>query len=185
MQSVIKLNDLTEVLDESTFRKQYPNRSFPSPLTPGDITEFGYGMYEYNEKPAPAWNQKVVELTPEQDGSGVYQQRWQLEDLTGPELEGALYNEQTRIKDEIVAREQYQQDAFAKTRGYDDIKSASDYAGCAVPKFDAEGTYCKNARALRWAKLYEIMDEVLAGTRPMPQSHSEIDSELPPLIWPV
>lgn len=89
-----------------------------------------------------------------------------------------------RIKAEIVSATQERLDAFARGRGYDDIKSASDYAGCSVPKFDTEGTYCRNARAETWAALYTMLDEVQAGTRPMPSGYVDIESELPTLAWP-
>lgn len=88
------------------------------------------------------------------------------------------------IQAEIVAATQDRLDAFARTRHYDDIKSASDYAGCTVPKFDTEGTYCRNVRAETWAKLYEMLAEVQAGTRPMPSGFADVEPELPALVWP-
>jgi hypothetical protein len=94
----------------------------------------------------------------------------------------AAKNEQ--IKQGIISAAQARLDAFAQTRHYDDIKSASDYAGCSVPKFDIEGTYCRDARALTWARLYELLAEVEAGTRPMPTGFADIENELPPLVWP-
>lgn len=183
MQHLIHLG--TQALIESDeFRKLNPNVSLPHPLTPEVIVEYCYGLYQQTEKPAPAWNQKVLGATPVADVNGVYQQTWEVVDLTGDELGAAQYMEAQRVKDEIVAREQYQQDTFAKSKGYDDIKSATGYAGCDFPKFDIEGTYCKNVRSRRWARLYEIMGEVVAGVRPMPATHAEIDGELPPMIWP-
>ena len=88
------------------------------------------------------------------------------------------------IQAEIVAATQARLDAFARTRHYDDIKSASDYAGCSVPKFDIEGTYCRNIRALTWDALYTMLAEVEAGTRPMPSGFADVESELPALVWP-
>ena len=89
-----------------------------------------------------------------------------------------------QIQAEVVAATQARLDAFARTRHYDDIKSASDYAGCSVPRFDVEGTYCRDARAETWAALYTMLDEVQAGTRPMPTGFADIEAELPPLVWP-
>lgn len=89
-----------------------------------------------------------------------------------------------QIKREVIEATQARLDAFASTRGYDDIKSASTYAGCAVPKFDVEGTYCRDARAQTWAELYKLLDEVEAGTRPLPNGFAEIEPLLPELIWP-
>jgi hypothetical protein len=88
------------------------------------------------------------------------------------------------IQAEIVVATQNRLDAFARTRHYDDIKSASDYAGCSVQRFAVEGAYCRDARAETWAALYDMLDEVQAGTRPMPTGFADIEAELPPLVWP-
>jgi hypothetical protein len=37
---------------------------------------------------------------------------------------------------------------------------------------------------LTWARLYELLAEVQAGTRPMPTGFADIEPELPPLVWP-
>ena len=74
-------------------------------------------------------------------------------------------------------------DDFAKTRNYDGIMSAATYATSAVPKFRMEGQYAVAARDAVWAKGYELMDAVLAGTRPMPDLE-EVLAELPALEWP-
>ena len=54
-------------------------------------------------------------------------------------------------------------DAFARTRNYDDILSAATYA--------------------TWAKCYEILAAVEAGSRSMP-TLEELVFELPVLVWP-
>lgn len=74
-------------------------------------------------------------------------------------------------------------DEFARTRGYDSILSAATYAASTVPGFAAEGQYCIGARDAAWAKYYEILAAVEAGTRPMP-TLDEIFTELPTLVWP-
>ena len=75
-------------------------------------------------------------------------------------------------------------DDFAKTRSYDGILSLATYATSIVPKFQTEGQYGVTARDATWAKLYEVMAEVEAGTRPMPAGYSDIEGELPELSWP-
>ena len=74
-------------------------------------------------------------------------------------------------------------DDFARTRNYDGILSAATYATSTVGKFRAEGQYAVEARDATWSKGYAIMDDVLAGARPMP-SLAEVLDELPPLAWP-
>jgi hypothetical protein len=75
-------------------------------------------------------------------------------------------------------------DDFAKTRNYDNILSACTYATSSVPKFAAEGQYCVDARDATWAAAYALMDEVLAGQRPIPESIADLEPGLPVLAWP-
>lgn len=74
-------------------------------------------------------------------------------------------------------------DTFARTRNYDGILSAATYATSQVAKFNAEGQYAVEARDATWAKCYEILAAVEAGTRPMP-TLDELLAELPVLTWP-
>lgn len=111
-------------------------------------------------------------------------------EATAAQQQAAWIAQKTQERDaalqaSIVQATQDRLDAFARTRHYDDIKSASDYAGCSVPKFDVEGTYCRDARALTWDALYRILGEVQAGTRPVPTGFADIEPDLPPLVWPV
>jgi hypothetical protein len=104
---------------------------------------------------------------------------WSAEEIAQAQAEQAA-----RLQAGIVQATQDRLDAFARTRQYDDIKSASGYAGCSVPKFDIEGTYCRDARAETWEALYDMLAEVQAGTRPMPAGFADVEPELPPLVWP-
>lgn len=75
-------------------------------------------------------------------------------------------------------------DGFAQTRRYDDIKSACTYATDPDPQFAAEGQACVNLRSATWRTAYEVLDEVQAGSRPMPSSLADIEADLPKLEWP-
>lgn len=88
------------------------------------------------------------------------------------------------LVESIVNSTQARLDTFARTRNYDGILSACTYVSSPVPKFQAEGQYCVQARDTTWATLYQILAEVEAGTRPAPTSFSDIESLLPPLAWP-
>lgn len=88
------------------------------------------------------------------------------------------------LQAEIVAATQARLDTFARTRSYDGILSACTYATSIVPRFQAEGQYCVEARDATWAKLYEMLAEVRAGTRPVPSGYSDIEPELPVMSWP-
>ena len=91
------------------------------------------------------------------------------------------------IPEQIIAQYtgavQQHLDTFARTRNYDGILSAATYATSAVPKFKAEGQYAVEARDATWAKCYEVLAAVEAGTRPMP-TLDELLAELPVLTWP-
>lgn len=82
-----------------------------------------------------------------------------------------------------VAAIQKRLDDFARTRNYDGILSAATYATSAVPKFKTEGQYAVTARDATWAKGYEILAAVEAGTRAAP-TLDELAAELPALAWP-
>ena len=72
-------------------------------------------------------------------------------------------------------------DAAARANGYDSILSAVSYVGSGHPVYDAEGTAFKTWRSECWATSFTLLQEVQAGTRPMP-SDSELLAALPPLI---
>lgn len=89
-----------------------------------------------------------------------------------------------RVQAAVIAATQLRLDTFAQTRNYDGILSACTYATSGVTKFAAEGQYCVDARDATWATLYTIMGEVLAQTRPMPESFADVAPLLPALAWP-
>jgi hypothetical protein len=110
---------------------------------------------------------------------------WVFEDLPEPEPEPEpepLTPEQ--IVAQYTAAVQKRLDDFARTRGYDGILSAATYAASTVPKFKAEGQYAVEARDATWVKLYQILAEVEAGTRPAPSGYADIEPDLPILEWP-
>lgn len=98
-----------------------------------------------------------------------------LQDLPPPTAE--------QIVTQYTAAVQKHLDDFARTRGYDGILSAATYATSTVPKFAAEGQYAVEARDATWAKCYEVLAAVEAGSRPMP-TLDELLAELPVLTWP-
>lgn len=75
-------------------------------------------------------------------------------------------------------------DAFAQTRGYENINSATTYINSTVDKYKNEGTYAIEARDSTWSALYQIIDDVNDGNREKIKLFSEIESELPQLDWP-
>lgn len=166
----------------SDLQAQYPGASVPVVWS----EEF---LASENLRPViaatqPAFNpltQKVVEGTPFfNQATGQCEQQWVVVDLTADERVMAMAS----LQNSIVAQVQDRLDAFARTRNYDGILSACTYATSTVPKFQAEGQYCVNARDATWSSLYAMLAEVQAGTRPVPTSYADIEPELPPLVWP-
>lgn len=84
---------------------------------------------------------------------------------------------------EYVAAVQAMLDAKAQERRYDSILSACTYATSTQPKFQAEGQACVAWRDAVWARCYELMDEVEAGTLPQP-TIPELVAMLPAMEWP-
>jgi hypothetical protein len=156
-----------------------PGTSFPN--QPSDETLVDFGLHRVAEVAAPQVQsgQVAVEGTPVLV-TGQWTQVWTVRTKNDAEIAAEMQT----LQNSIVQATQDRLDAFARTRHYDDIKSASGYAGCAVPKFNIEGTYCRDARAETWVKLYDMMAEVQAGTRPMPTGFADVESELPVLVWP-
>ena len=91
---------------------------------------------------------------------------------------------QAALAQNVVQATQQRLDTFARTRGYDGILSACTYATSTVSKFAAEGQAAVNMRDATWARLYALLDEVQAGTRPVPAGFADIEPELPALEWP-
>lgn len=91
----------------------------------------------------------------------------------------------TSTQQALQAAVQWRLDDFAGTRNYDGILSACTYATSGVAKFAAEGQYCVDARDATWSKCYEILGEVIAGERSLPSGFSDIEPELPALVWPI
>lgn len=164
---------------EGDIRAALPNTSFGQPFNPPEP----YAWVALSPVPEhDPITEGVREIAPEFDG--IWQQRWEVYPLTAEQAEANQEAHNKQVLAAVIAAAQARLDAFAQTRGYDDIKSASDYAGCSVARFDAEGTYCRNARAEMWAALYEMLAEVEDGTRPVPVGFEDIEDELPPLVWP-
>lgn len=156
-----------------------PNVSIPAFPTEQQLNEVGLYFVASTQKPEVAIDQVVEEVVPSLI-DGTWTQQWNVRTATPDEI---AQNKQV-IMDDIILQTQERLDSFARQRGYDDIKSASGYAGCSIPKFNAEGTYCRDARAETWDTLYSILKDVQSGVRDTPTKFSDVESELPQLVWP-
>lgn len=179
-----KLNGQTVVKYPYSFdelRADYPDTSFPASPTTKQLVGFNaVNVLPETQPSCDAYTQSIDEALPE-FVQGEWRQKWVVRDATAEEMAArkqvnyAVFEAQT----------QRRLDNFARTRGYDGVMAATTYATSAVQKFKAEGQYAVTARDQTWQKLYEIMAQIDAGTRPMPSGFAEIEPELPPLVWPV
>lgn len=177
-----------QVYTKSEFRAAFPNTSFPATI---NYEDFGYAVVFPTPQPEHnAITHVAREITPVLTSKGHYEQQWEVvQKFDNPDDEAAAIAADNqakvdRITNEIITATQKRLDDFAKTRNYDGILSACTYATSTVAKFQSEGQYCVDARDATWSKLYAIMGEVEARTRPMPASYADIESELPVLSWP-
>lgn len=90
-----------------------------------------------------------------------------------------------QINRAILSQTQSRLDAFARTKGYDNITVCCTYSTSLLPIFKAEATYCSTARDKTWGVLHEIFADVDNEVRPALTGFAEIEPELPVLAWPV
>lgn len=93
---------------------------------------------------------------------------------TPEEQEAALQKHYTDIVQRLL-------DAEAQKLGYDNCNSVCTYVDTGVNKFDCEGVAFRKWRSAVWAKGYELLAEVQAGTRPVP-TEEELVELLPKLV---
>lgn len=74
-------------------------------------------------------------------------------------------------------------DAFAKTRGYDNIQSLCNYYTSSIPSYQSEAVRGIQLQDQTWSSLFNYFQEVQAGTQPIPLSWAEMSHLLPELTW--
>lgn len=179
-------------------RRDNPNVSFPEDEVAINIADLTpYGAHRVTLVPQPAFNwmtHAVTENTPTLV-DGKWTQRW---DMTELSLEHQA-RQRLSLQNLIVDATQRRLDAFATTRGYDNVNSIAKYKDISdeeiatlpapqqalVTKFRTESRYLALATANTWAKLFVILAEVEAGTRPVPAGFADVEPDLPELVWPV
>ena len=91
------------------------------------------------------------------------------------------YNAQVTANTAAV---QAELDRQAQARGYDNIVSACSYAAQAPgAPFQAEGAAFLQWRSDVWAQAYALLDQVQAGTVPMPTPEEAV-AQMPVLVLP-
>ena len=163
-------------------KRAYPEISFAVLLADDELAKYDVHRVHDTSVPEVSGSQVVESAAPAFNAqNNRWEQSWSIRDKTVQEIEDEL----AKARERIVETTQERLDVFAKTRNYDGILSLCTYATSTNAKFQEEGQYGVEARDATWAKLYEILAEVEAGTRPVPSGYANIEPELPALQWPV
>lgn len=161
-------------------RAYLPDVSLPVDLTNDAVLPDGFVYVTPVAVPSyDSTTHRVEEGTPV-FADGKWSAVYNLIPLSASELEQVAQ----AVQSSVTVEAQLRMDEFARTRFYDSMLSACSYATSTVPRLKAEGQYCVEARDATWETLYGILGEVIAGTRPVPRSLADIESELPVLAWP-
>lgn len=180
------INPITQQVyaTHSEIRSAFPQTSLPADITDALIAELE--IVPLLATAPPAIDRLTQSLT--RDGcelvDGQWQYKWAVTAFDADTVAANQAAHVANIQATIIAATQLRLDTFAQTRNYDGILSACTYATSSIPRFSAEGQYCVDARDATWAALYDILGEVLAQTRPMPESFADIQADLPALVWP-
>lgn len=182
----------------SDIRQSFENTTMPADLT-DEILE-GLGFYVVTPV-TPNYDpirQSAAEEMPVMVNGKCFQS-WKIADLPSKQAAENQAAADAALIGRIVAATQSRIDAFAATRGYDGVNSISKYQNISdeeiaalpaseqtmVAKFRGECRYLAVVTAQTWAKMYGMLGEVQAGTRPKPSGFADVESELPVLEWPV
>jgi len=157
-------------------RRDNPNTSFPANMSDDQWATFGaYAVVETDQPDADV----VTEGTPEKI-AGVWTQQWESRSFTTEEVQAQLAGLQQSIVDSTQAH----LDTTARDHGYDGILSACSYTTSIITRYKTEGDYCVTLRDATWSALEEILAEVQAGDRAVPNSFADIEDDLPTVVWP-
>lgn len=184
-------------ISEMDIRNSNPNTSFGLPFQPPEnfVWVFPYPKPEHN-----ALIEKAVEIAPQLTDKGTWEQRWEIQPIfsdytdtdevfhSREETEAAIIAADkaaklSQLRNSIVEQTQKRLDAFAATRFYDSIHTAASYTTSKIPRFASDGQDAVDAMSNTWETLFNILNEVEAGTRPAPTGFSEIEPLLPTLAW--
>lgn len=108
--------------------------------------------------------------------------------VNGEIISAEAFAEMERQKEQRTLIERFRSaiqswmDGEAMKLGYDSILSVCSYINTGNPKFDAEGEGFRQWRSAVWARGYELIDEVIAGQREVPDDPADVIALLPELV---
>lgn len=165
-------------------REAFPNPSFPPSGPSLDFYAANNCFPVSLSKPCDLDTHRLVSVPPYLEDGTVF--TVQVVNLSTDEMAQINATKTAKFIRSVEESAQAMLDAFARTKNYDGILSATTYAASSVPSFAADGAYAVLVRDQVWAALYALMEHIKAGIVPMPTSF-EIDVKpvLPVLAWPL
>lgn len=152
-----------------------------------DIKNFDLSVIYTREDGSFVVNQGMYHVPNEGEWTELYTQveQYAVEhpEVVMPEPEPTFETEQEpQTQEEVIDMyKRYVQralDAFAQTRGYDDIHTAASYKDSSDAQFKLEGEYCYELRTVTWRACWTILDQVLDGEIEQP-TKEELIAMLP------
>jgi hypothetical protein len=170
----------TQPVNEQQVRAALNNISLPPFITINDIEQYGYGqiVIDPTRKADPGY--KLVEAGYVLSSGVNYVMSYTQVIMTEQEMLA-----DTDIQNSSIVLTQQRLNAFATTRGYDNIASACSYATSTVPKFKSDADYCIAARDTTWTTLFVILNDVANSGTNASTDVVEVLEQLPVLSWPV
>lgn len=170
-------NKITEYPIED-IRKRFWNTSFPDFITPADLPEGVVIVYPTEPRALNLDEIIVGEGDPVLE-LGNWVQTWVIRQATAQEFKKKKKQMMKKYADLV----QDILDTEAQTHDYDSILSVTSYAVSNHSRYGREGKAALQWREDVWDKTYEILNQVLAGERPIP-TPEEVLAELPKMVWP-
>lgn len=178
MQVAKLINGTVVAADISEF---YPNTSFGADGPSPDFVEQEGIYFISNQLSFDPTTQKLANVDPYIDGTVA--RTMQVVQLTQAELDAIHQRKSGQVIDDLKMEATRRLDAFAQSRGYDNITSVTSYSTSTDPDYLAEATRAVYLRDRWWRILTTLMNEVMSGIRPIPESFDVLAAELPALTW--
>ena len=150
-----------------------------------DIDE-GFAPVILKDSP-PITIEKIILGSHYEFADGVVIQVWDERYRTREEIQELLFKKpklMELLQLKIMTATQQRLDDFARTRNYDGIINLCTYASSQNVKFKAEGQCGVDARDATWEKLFDIFAKVDPETKLTFTSYTDIEHQLPALVWP-
>jgi hypothetical protein len=169
---------LVKTLD--AIREDNPYSSIPEGA---DLSSLGYLPVIESEEPAYDTFTEDLRYSVVSDLDNNYNRVWEVYPLPSETIQANKTKQADEIKASVTAYAQNRLDNFAKTKGYDDIKSACSYYGSSVARFNQDAIDALDVRSRTWDILDQLEADVTNGIKTCIMTIGELEAILPVLKW--